>query len=56
MVVGPDWSLSFELMCDASGTGIGVVLGQKKDKVFRSIYYISRTLNEAQLNYATTKK
>ena len=26
------------------------------DKVFRTIYYSSRTLNDAQLNYATTEK
>ena len=30
--------------------------GQKKDRTFQVIYYASRTLNDAQLNYATTKK
>jgi hypothetical protein len=29
----PDWSLSFEIMCDASDYAVGVVLGQiKKNK------------------------
>ena len=56
IVVTPDWALPFELMCDASDFAVGVVLGQKKDKVFPAIYYASRTLNEAQLNCATTEK
>ena len=56
IVVTLDWASPFELMCDASDFAVGAILGQKKDKVFRAIYYASRTLNEAQLNYATTKK
>ena len=56
IVVTPDWASPFELMCDASDFAVGAVLGQKKDKVFRAIYYASRTLNEALLNYATTEK
>ena len=51
-----DWSQPFEVMCDASNFAIGAVLGQKRDKLFRAIYYASRTLNKAQLNYTTTKK
>ncbi|XP_061357764.1 uncharacterized protein LOC133302056 [Gastrolobium bilobum] len=51
-----DWNLPFELMCDASDHAIGVVLGQRKDKLFRSIYYASKTLNEAQVNYSVTEK
>ena len=47
IVVTPDWALPFELMCDASDFAVGAVLGQKKDKVFRAIYYASMTLNEA---------
>ena len=43
----PDWSQPFEVMCDASDFAIGAVLGQKRDKLFRAIYYASRTLNEA---------
>ena len=42
-------------MCDASDFAIGVVLGQKREKNFQVIYYASRTLNDAQLNYATTE-
>ena len=56
IVVAPDWSFPFELMCDASDYAIGAVLGQKREKIFQVIYYASRTLNDAQLNYATTEK
>ncbi|KAM1553779.1 hypothetical protein ACFX1Z_006609 [Malus domestica] len=52
----PDWSLPFELMCDASNYVVEAVLGQCKDKILYVIYYASRTLNDAQLNYATTEK
>ena len=56
IVVAPDWSFPFELMCDASDYAIGAVLGKKREKIFQVIYYASRTLNDAQLNYATTEK
>ncbi|KAL9382439.1 hypothetical protein Peur_025474 [Populus x canadensis] len=52
----PDWSLPFELMCDASDFAVGAVLGQRKDKKPHVIYYASKTLNDAQLNYTTTEK
>ncbi|CAL2256387.1 unnamed protein product [Prunus armeniaca] len=56
IIVPPDWSLLFELMCDASDYALGAVLGQRKDKKPQVIYYASRTLNDAQLNYSTTEK
>ena len=37
----PDWNKEFEIMCDASDYAMGVVLGQKANKVFRAIYYSS---------------
>ena len=43
-------------MCDARDYAVGTVLFQRKDKIFYAIYYANRTLNEAQLNYATTNK
>ncbi|XP_073273286.1 uncharacterized protein [Primulina huaijiensis] len=52
----PDWSLPFELMCDASDYAIGAVLGQRKEGKPYAIYYASRTLNSAQINYSTTEK
>ena len=35
---------------------MGAVLGQRKEKIFRAIYYASRTFNEVQENYSTTEK
>ena len=52
----PNWTLPFEIMCDASDYAIGAVLGQRKDKKSHVIYYASKTLNEAQMNYSTTEK
>ena len=43
-------------MCDTSDYTIRAVLGQKRERIFQVIYYASRTLNDAQLNYATTEK
>ena len=52
----PDWSLPFEIMCDASDYAIGAVLGQTKERKHHAISYASKTLIGTQLNYATTKK
>ena len=43
-------------MCDASNYAIGAKLGQRKGRVFHAIYYASKVLNDAQINYATTEK
>ncbi|XP_052732212.1 uncharacterized protein LOC128196172, partial [Vigna angularis] len=56
VIAAPDWNQNFELMCDASDYAIGVVLGQRKEQKFHPIYYASKVLNDAQLNYATTEK
>jgi hypothetical protein len=52
----PDWNLPFEIMCDAIDYAVGAVLGQRVDKKLNVIYYASKTLDGAQINYATTKK
>jgi len=52
----PDWTLPFEIMCDASNFAVGVVLDQTKDKKHYAISYASKTLTGPQLNYATTEK
>ena len=52
----PDWNKEFEIMCDASDYAMGAVLGQRTDKVFKAIYYASKTFNEAKENYSITEK
>ncbi|KAH9727218.1 hypothetical protein KPL70_008578 [Citrus sinensis] len=56
VIISPDWTLPFELMCDASDHSVGAVLGQIRDKVFHSIYYASKTPTQTQINYTTTEK
>ncbi|XP_073017839.1 uncharacterized protein [Primulina eburnea] len=56
IMIVPDWKEPFELMCDASDYAVGAVLGQRRERMFRAIYYASRTMNAAQQNYTTTEK
>ncbi|CAM8950971.1 unnamed protein product [Rhodiola kirilowii] len=56
IVQPPNWDLPFELMCDASDYAIGAVLGQRVEKKLHVIYYVSKVLDSAQMNYTTTEK
>ena len=47
ILIAHNWELPFELMCSISDVAVGAVLGQRKDKVFHSIYYVSKTLDSA---------
>ena len=47
-----DWNNNFEITCDASD----YVMGQRTEKIFKAIYYASKTFNEAQENHSTTEK
>ncbi|RDX80565.1 hypothetical protein CR513_38874, partial [Mucuna pruriens] len=54
----PNWELPFELMCDTSNSALGAVLSQR-DGVggpAHVIVYAYRTMDQAQINYTTTKK
>jgi len=52
----PDFSMPFEIICDASDLTIRDVLGQVVNRRPHVTYYASRTLTDAQKNYSTTKK
>ncbi|GJZ85886.1 reverse transcriptase domain-containing protein [Tanacetum coccineum] len=56
IMIKPDWSLPFEIMCDASDYAVGAVLGQRINKHFKPIHYTGKTINEAQENYTTNEK
>ena len=42
-----NWNNEFEIMCDASDYAMGAVLGQRTEKIFKDVYYASKTFNEA---------
>src|SRR3989337_651521 len=55
MLTYPDFERPFTLYTDASGTGLGAVLAQKQeDNLEHVIAYASRSLNQAERNYAVT--
>ena len=51
-----NWDLPFEIMCDASDYAVGAVLGQPLDKKPTTLFYASKTLVEAQINYTSMEK
>ena len=55
IMLTPNWNNDYEIMCDASDYAMGAILGQRTEKIFKAIYYASKTFNEAQENYSTTK-
>ncbi|RDX97981.1 Retrovirus-related Pol polyprotein, partial [Mucuna pruriens] len=52
----PNWELLFELMCDASNSTLGAVLGQRVGKKLHIIAYAFQTMDAAQVNYTTNEK
>eukprot|EP00253_Pinus_taeda_P035700 PITA_35700 len=53
---GPDWALPFHISSDASDTAIGAVLGQEENGLPYTIYFISKNMTPAELNYTVTEK
>lgn len=52
---GPNWKFHFHISIDASDTSLGVTLGQK-DLTPYAIYYTSKNLTPAKINYIVTEK
>ncbi|GJS39405.1 reverse transcriptase domain-containing protein [Tanacetum coccineum] len=50
IMVSPDWSQPFKLMCVARNFAVGAVLGQREGKHFHPIHFPCKTLNNAQQN------
>ena len=53
---GPNWSLPFHISTDASNSALGAILGQKENQIHYAIYFISKNLTPAELNYTVTEK
>ena len=52
----PNWDLPFKIFCDVLDYAVGAVLGQRIEKKLTTIWYVSKTLVEAQMNHTTTEK
>ena len=55
IVVAPDQGMCFKFICNAGDHSIGEVVGQRKSKIFHSIYQASKTLANSH-NYTTIEK
>jgi hypothetical protein len=53
---GENWPLPFHICTDASDTSLGVVLGQRENQIHYAIYFISKNLSPAEVNYTVTEK
>ena len=47
IMLTPDWNNEFEIICDVSDYAMGAVLGHRTKKIFKAIYYATKTFNEA---------
>ena len=53
---GSNWALPFHISSDASNTVIGSILGQEENHLPYAIYFISKNMSPAELNYIVTEK
>ena len=56
IIRGPNWALPFHISSNTSDTAIGAVLGQQDGQEPYAVYYISKNLALAELNYTITEK
>lgn len=45
IILSPNWSMPFEIMCDASSVVLGAILVQRREKILHPIYYAIKALN-----------
>lgn len=55
-IASPVWSQLVELMCNANDYVIDAILGQRINKIFHTIYYVSKTLIESHIDYTNTEE
>eukprot|EP00253_Pinus_taeda_P025813 PITA_25813 len=53
---GPNWALPFDIHTDALNKAIGAALGQVDEKLPYAIYFVSKNLCKAEMNYTVTEK
>ena len=53
---GPNWALSFHIHTDASNKVIVAALWKVDEKLPYAIYFVSKNLSKAELNYTVTEK
>eukprot|EP00253_Pinus_taeda_P016180 PITA_16180 len=53
---GPNWALPLHIHIDASNKAIGAALGQVEEKLPYAIYFFSKNLSKAEMNYTVTEK
>ena len=46
ILIAPNWKFNFKIMCDVSDYVLEAVLGQRKERIFQVIHYVSKVLNE----------
>ena len=51
---GPNWTLPFHIHTDACKKAVGAAIGQLEGKIPYAIYFISKNLSKAELNYIVT--
>lgn len=53
---GPNWALPFHINTDSSNKFVGATLGKVEDKLPYAIYFMSKNVSKAKLNYIVTEK
>lgn len=56
ILIGPNWALPFDIHDDASHRAIAATLGKVEEKFPYAIYFISKNLWKAELNYTMREK